>query len=134
MSSEFEKLDCSDDDVLTFGEALYKVSKFKNALNESFSERCLGVQVPRALYLNSFQVARDCKTWFGDGVDFKILSLGSTNWRKAKVRIKYSLEFYVEKEDVPKVELQIEDVRSVNQQETKLQIEDVRLVDEQENK
>lgn len=38
--------------------------------------------------------------WFQKGIDCEILTIGSQSWKKGKVKIKISLEFYVEEEDV----------------------------------
>ncbi len=39
-------------------------------------------------------------SWFQDGMDCKILTLGSQSWKKGRVKIKISVEFYVDDEDV----------------------------------
>lgn len=39
-------------------------------------------------------------SWFQDGIDCEILTLGSQSWKKGRVKIKISVEFYVDDEEI----------------------------------
>ncbi|MEH2235231.1 KGK domain-containing protein [Nostoc sp.] len=100
MEDGFKPIECNDGDVLDFGENTYKIGKFKQAIDTSFNptlEDTLneelsrqGVEIKESPNVN----------WFHEGIDCEILTLGSQSWKKGKVKIKISVEFYVEEEDV----------------------------------
>lgn len=109
MEDNYYLQDCNDHDVLSFGEDTYKIGKFKRAINGAFGNN-LGHQLNGQL--SSFQgvkidgsilapkgVNEPYARWFGDGIDCEILKLGSKSWKKAKVKIKVSLEFYAEEQE-----------------------------------
>lgn len=109
MENNYYLQDCNDDDVLSFGEDTYKVGKFKKAINGAFGNN-LGYQLNEQLrsyhgikidgsILTPQWVDEPYARWFGDGIDCEILNLGSTSWKKGKVRIKVSVEFYVEEQE-----------------------------------
>ena len=41
-----------------------------------------------------------CESIFNDGVNCEILQLGSQTWKKGKMRIKVTVEFYAEEDNV----------------------------------
>jgi hypothetical protein len=41
--------------------------------------------------------------WFENGIDCEILNLGSEEWKKAKVKVKLTIEFYVESEEIEEI-------------------------------
>lgn len=41
--------------------------------------------------------------WFENGINCEILNLGSEGWKKAKVSVKLTVEFYVESEETEEV-------------------------------
>jgi hypothetical protein len=109
MEDNYNLQNCGEDDVLSFGENTYKVGKFKKAINGAFGNN-LGHQLNGQL--GSYQgikiddsilapkgVNEPYARWFGDGIDCEILNLGSKSWKKGKVRIKVSVEFYVEEQE-----------------------------------
>jgi len=99
--------DCGDDDVLSFGDVTFKVSKFKTAVNQSFNSR-MGSQLSSELNSQEVRINHavspnnnydEYAKWFKDGIDCEILNLGSKSWKKGKVKIKISLEFYAEEQE-----------------------------------
>jgi hypothetical protein len=100
MEDGFKAIECKDGDVLDFGDNTYKIAKFKQAmytsfnstledtLNEELSGQGIEIQEPPNM------------NWFQNGIDCEILTLGSQSWKKGKVKIRISVEFYVEEEDV----------------------------------
>ncbi|MFN6461855.1 MAG: KGK domain-containing protein [Nostoc sp. DedVER02] len=102
MEDGFKPIECKDGDVLDFGDDIYKVAKFKKAINTSsnYSLECTlnqelsrqGVEIKQSQNANL--------NWFQKGIDCEILTVGSQSWKKGKVKIKISVEFYIEEEDI----------------------------------
>ncbi|MEH2047828.1 KGK domain-containing protein [Nostoc sp.] len=100
MEDGFKPIECNDGDVLDFGDNTYKVAKFKQAMNTS-SNSTLESILNQELGRQGVRVKQSPKVnWFQNGMDCEILTLGSQSWKKGKVKIKISVEFYVEEEDV----------------------------------
>lgn len=109
MEENFYLSDCDDDDVLSFGDNTFKVSKFRKAVNQSFGSDIgsvlssqlsrQGVSIDQQILLPSGN-NKDYMRWFNEGIDCEILNLGFRSWKKGKVRIKFSVEFYEEQEAV----------------------------------
>lgn len=105
MSNGFEPLNFNDNDILSFGDVTYKVDKFQQAVNKSFGY-LMGRTLTSELQSSGIHIqsssrswtSEDYKNWFSNGVNFEVLNIGSKNWKKGKVKIKFSLEFYVENE------------------------------------
>lgn len=126
MEEKFYLSDCGDDDVLSFGDNTFKVSKFRIAVNKSFGYDIGGVlsnQLSREGVLIDQKIllpsgnSKDYVRWFNEGIDCEILNLGSKSWKKGKVRIKFSVEFYEEQEAV---ETPSSDKPEINQPESPL--------------
>ena len=103
MKAELKVIDCNDDDVLEFGDNVYKVSRLKKAMKKS-----INASLARTLYdqFASFGIDIDSfvfENWFAQGIDCKILHLGSQSWKKGKVKFQVSIEFYIE-EDAERTE------------------------------
>lgn len=103
MESEFKPIDSNNDDVLELGDNIYKVSRLKEAMTKS-----INASLARRLYdqFTSFGININSsifENWFAQGIDCKILNLGSQSWKKGKVKFQVSIEFYIE-EDVEKTE------------------------------
>ncbi|MCC5656926.1 KGK family protein [Nostoc sp. XA010] len=99
MQYEFKQIQCNDGDVLDFGGNTYKIAKFKQAMDTSFNstlESILNQELSRQ-GINIKQSPNG--NWFQKGTDCEILTLGSQSWKKGKVKIKISVEFYIEEED-----------------------------------
>lgn len=109
MEDSFYLSDCGDDDVLSFGDDMFKAGKFRKAVNKSFNSkmgdtlsselRSEGVQIEQKI-LQPNGSSEDYLRWFGKGINCEILNLGSKSWKKGKVRIKVSVEFYEAQEAV----------------------------------
>ncbi len=108
MEEKFSLQNCDEDDVLSFGDDTFKVSKFKRAVKRAFGND-LGYQLNNQLssyhgikidgaILAPSGVNEPYGRWFNDGIDCEILQIGSKGWQKGKVRIKLSVEFYVEED------------------------------------
>ena len=104
MEDNYYLQQCNDNDVLSFQDQTYKVSKFKAAVNKSFDYSMggrlngtltnQGIDISSASFPNS-----DYAKWFNEGIDCEILNLGSKTWKKGKIKIKISIEFYTEAQE-----------------------------------
>ena len=138
MEDSFYLSECGDDDVLSFEDTTFKVSKFRKAVDKSFDSD-LGSTLSSRLNNAGIYIAEkilkptnDCQEyerWFKNGIDCEILNLGSKSWKKGKVRIKISVEFYVEEQEV--VETPSSDKLENSQPESPL--EDIRRMINQDS-
>ncbi|MFN6487045.1 MULTISPECIES: KGK domain-containing protein [unclassified Nostoc] len=100
MQDEFKPIQCSDGDVLDFGDNTYKVGKLKQAIDTSFNST-LEYRFNQELSSKGIHIKESPNmNWFQKGKDCEILTLGSPSWKKGKVKIKISVEFYIEEEDI----------------------------------
>ncbi|MEH2160416.1 MAG: KGK domain-containing protein [Nostoc sp.] len=104
MEDGFKPIECNDGDVLDFGDNTYKVAKFKQAMDTSSNSRLkdtLNQELNQELNRQRIRIKQPPNVnWFQNGMDCEILTVGSQSWKKGKVKIKISVEFYVEEEDV----------------------------------
>ncbi|MEH2363451.1 KGK domain-containing protein [Nostoc sp.] len=100
MEDGFKPIECNDGDVLDFGDNIYKVAKLKQAIDTS-SNSTLEYKLNQKLSSQGVNIkASPNGNLFQKGIDCEILTLGSQSWKKGKVKVKISVEFYVEEEDV----------------------------------
>lgn len=102
MEDGLKPIECNDGDVLDFGENIYKIAKFKQAIDTS-SNYTLAYTLDQELSRQGVNIKQSTNAnlnWFQKGIDCEILTLGSQSWKKGKVKIKISVEFYAEDEDV----------------------------------
>jgi hypothetical protein len=102
MEESFKLIECNDDDVIECNDWAYKVTKLKQALeklggSDGFLQTLWnGLREQKIYYLEgNYTYDNKC---FKEGMDVKILNLGSKSWKKGKLKFKLSLEFYVEEE------------------------------------
>jgi hypothetical protein len=116
MADKFKQIECGKDDVLSFYDnRTCKISTFTKAVYSScasswvtnFQEQ-LNNQGIKLAYVN------DLYTWSNQGIDCEILNLGATKWKKGKVKIQVSGEFYAEEDE------EILETSQVNQPESPL--------------
>ncbi len=132
MEDKYNLRDCNDDDVLSFGDATFKIGKFRQALNQSLNNELgnqithqlssKGVKIPDSILYPPGENAPHVK-WFDQGRDCEILNLGAKNWKKGRVKIQISVEFYVEDEtynsdlEVSEPESPLDDLRRMMNQD-----------------
>jgi hypothetical protein len=105
MANNLIPYDCGDDDVIAFGEAMFRSGKLKRAINQSFDGsvgraidqklRQNGLDIPIRM-IGSTRLANEHCQWFDEGISCEILDLATRRWCKGKVRVQVSVEFYVE--------------------------------------
>lgn len=139
MEEKFYPKDCNDNDVISFGNATYKIGVLKRAFNKSFSNN-LGAQLSNQLNQNGIRIPKTILTppgmnepysrWFENGIDCEILNLGSEQWKKAKVKVKLTVEFYVESEETEEI---LDNNNSENIESEVSPLDDLRQKFNQEN-
>ncbi|MBD2436764.1 KGK domain-containing protein [Nostoc sp. FACHB-110] len=94
MEDIFKPIECNDDDVIEVGDNTYKVSKIKTGVSQS-SNHSLAQRLQQELNNQIIQLP-SVEKCFKEGIDCQILTLGSQNWKKGKVKFNLSIEFYIE--------------------------------------
>ncbi|PAX59715.1 KGK domain-containing protein [Brunnivagina elsteri] len=114
MEDKFKSIECNDDDVMQFGENTYKVDKLKQSINNICNDS-LACAVNQELNRQRIQLTRKhpSATFFKDGVECKILNLGSKKWKKGRVKINISIEFYLDDEENNHSESSLDDLRQM---------------------
>jgi hypothetical protein len=140
MEDKFSLQNCADDDVLSFGSAMFKVDKLRQEVSNLLNEYKLGEQLSKSFSSQNLQInvgqgqanrnyAALYERWFGNGIDCEILKLGAEGWKKGKVRMKLqvSIEFCPDEPEVEETqasneitqaESPLDDLRQMINQET----------------
>lgn len=105
MTNNLIPYDCGDDDVIAFGEAMFRSGKLKKAIAQSFDGsvgraidqklRQSGLEIPVRM-IGSTRLANEHCQWFEEGINCEILDLSTRQWCKGKVRVSVAVEFLVE--------------------------------------
>ena len=104
MTSDFIPYDCGDDDVIAFGEAMFRSGKLKKAIGQSF-DGSVGRAIDQKLRQNGLEIpirmigtrlANEHCHWFDEGINCEILDLSTRRWCKGKVKVRVAVEFFVE--------------------------------------
>lgn len=105
MTNNLIPYDCGDDDVIAFGEAMFRSGKLKKAIGQSFDGavgraidqklRQHGLEIPIRM-IGSTRLANEHCQWFDEGINCEILDLATRRWCKGKVKVKVAVEFFVE--------------------------------------
>jgi len=90
---------CKNNDIVSIGENTFKIDKLRTAVRKSCNQEIVK-QLHETLKNNKIDVSTSSyDSWFHEGIDCEILTLGANKWRKGKMKFKLSLEFYVEEEE-----------------------------------
>jgi hypothetical protein len=102
MDNELNLANFNSDDVISFGNTTYKIGIFQKAATRSFSNRVggslsnelqsRGISIPEKL-IKSGQNSEPYTSFFTDGIACEVLQVGSSGWKKGRVRFKMSVEF-----------------------------------------
>ena len=110
--------ECGDDDVLSFSKAMFKVGKFRDAVEYAFTDKNK-VEASLDYALQEKKVApSNIRELLGEGVNCEVLRIASKGWQKGKLRIKVSLEFYPDEPEISEPESPLDDLRQMINQET----------------
>jgi hypothetical protein len=103
----YSNYDCSDRDVVAFGDSMFRAGKLKDSIIDTFDIN-VGKSIEQKLRLNGIElpvrmlspnhVSATTNSWFEEGLDCEILSLEKQGWAKGKIRVKVEVEFYLEEE------------------------------------
>ncbi|MBD2597222.1 KGK family protein [Nostoc spongiaeforme FACHB-130] len=125
MKDIFKTIECNDDDVVEIGDNTYKIRKIKSGVSKS-SNPSLSYKLQQEL--NNERIQFPSGDYFSHkGIDCKILTLGSQNWKNGKIKFKLSIEFYIEEDveinnsqdlDVSEVESSLDELRRRLQEES----------------
>jgi hypothetical protein len=113
MENKFKLIQCHDDDVLEFGENTYKVDKLKRSINTSSNDSLADRFNQELVHRHGIYLGNPSKAWFQDGIECKILNLGSKKWKKGRVRINISVEFSLDEEENNQNESSLDDLRQI---------------------
>ncbi len=105
MTNNLIPYNSGDDDVIAFGEAMFRSGKLKRTIAQSFDGsvgraidqklRQNGLEIPIRM-IGSTRLANEHCQWFDEGISCEILNLSTRRWCKGKVRVQVSVEFYIE--------------------------------------
>lgn len=104
MTNNLIPYDCGDDDVIAFGEAMFRSGKLKKAIAQSF-DGSVGRAIDQKLRQNGLEIpirmvgtrlANEHCQWFDEGINCEILDLSTRQWCKGNVKVKVSVEFSIE--------------------------------------
>lgn len=90
---------CHDNAVLAKGDLMFKISKLKQAIQESFIN-----EIPNS-FNSSLYHKIGCNlaalSWFTEegGSDWEFLNLGSNQWQKGTIRVSIHVEFIPDEEN-----------------------------------
>jgi hypothetical protein len=88
--------DCSDNDVLSINDVLFKVGKFRQEVKNACAQE-EAEALSNALMSCGVGVVNTTQS-----IDCEILRLGAKDWQKGKVEIRFSVEFFSEEPVVEK--------------------------------
>ncbi|BAY18380.1 hypothetical protein NIES21_42260 [Anabaenopsis circularis NIES-21] len=94
MEDTFKPIECNDDDVIEVGDNTYKISRLKFGLNQS-SNQSLAQKLQQELHHERIQLS-SVNMFSQQGINCKILTLGYKRWKKGKLKVSLSIEFYIE--------------------------------------
>jgi len=109
MENNWYLQECTDDDVISSKEKMFKLGKFIDTLNYAFMHRVINAMN------GAFQERKiptpNLQNLLGDGLECEILKLGSTGWQQGKLRLKVTLEFIPEEPEITNTESPLDDLR-----------------------
>ncbi|MGB3190907.1 MAG: KGK domain-containing protein [Limnoraphis sp.] len=120
MEDNLISQNCGENDVISFENETHKVSRFKEKVIAVLTG-WVADQFVKDLQSRGVQCASIKKSessldfsngeWFNEGKKCEILKLGSTGWKKGKVRLKVIVEFCPDEPEVSEPESPLDDLR-----------------------
>ncbi|MBW4657165.1 MAG: hypothetical protein KME15_00690 [Drouetiella hepatica Uher 2000/2452] len=106
----------NDKDVIAFGNDILKVDSFRSAVQDAIS---FGVLDGLNKHLTKWKVPA-LHQWFTEGTNCEVLSLGSGDWKKGKIKFTVLVEFLPDEPEIPylpvsnaQVESPLDDIRQM---------------------
>lgn len=101
--------ECSDDDVISSKDKMFKFGRFRDALDYAFAHRVIGA------ITGAFQERKlptpYTQELLSDGLDCEILKIGAKGWQSGKLKIKVTLEFIPDEPNITEPESPLDDIR-----------------------
>ncbi|HAT14724.1 MAG TPA: hypothetical protein DCS91_15135 [Microcoleaceae bacterium UBA11344] len=99
MEDKFDFHNCGNDDALSFGNAMLKVGKLKETVNNVLPENGLGHTLNQLLSQQQLNIDVGVPEkkgflygkWFSQGIDCEILRVGAQCWKKGKIKLKLNV-------------------------------------------
>ena len=99
MEDKFDFHNCGNDDALSFGNAMLKVGKLKETVNNVLPENGLGHTLNQLLSQQQLNIDVGVPEkkgflygkWFSQGIDCEILRVGANGWKKGKIKLKLNV-------------------------------------------
>ncbi|EAW38715.1 KGK domain-containing protein [Lyngbya sp. PCC 8106] len=120
MEDNITLQNCSENDVISFEDETYKLSSLKHKIiavltgwvAENFVDdlESRGVKCA-SINKSESQLEFSNGEWFNEGKKCEILKLGSTGWKKGKVRLKVIVEFCPDEPELSEPESPLDDLR-----------------------
>jgi KGK domain len=113
MEDKFKPIQCHDDDVFEVGDNTYKVDKLKRSINRISNDSLAFTFNQELVNQCRIDLRNPSQVLFQDGIECKILNLGSKKWKKGRVRINISVEFSLDEEENNQNESSLDDLRQI---------------------
>ncbi|BAZ52923.1 hypothetical protein NIES4103_55880 [Nostoc sp. NIES-4103] len=115
MEENWYLQECNDDDVVASKDKLFKLGKFREAVNYAFTHRVINT-ITGALQERKLPTP-NIQELLGDGLDCEILKIGSKGWQQGKLRIKVTLELIPDDPSTTEPESPLDDLRRIIHEE-----------------
>ncbi|AUT02977.1 KGK domain protein [Nostoc sp. CENA543] len=103
MEDNFNLSNCSDNDVFSVKDQVFKASQIRQALQKIFLEQLskelyillndCGISIDPGGYIVGNRFYRYDSQFFEEGIECEILQPGTAGWQTGKVRINVNIEF-----------------------------------------
>ncbi|BFM38492.1 KGK domain-containing protein [Synechocystis sp. LKSZ1] len=100
-----------NDDVLRQGEQLYLIERIKNAFEESFDQDGLHRVIDLLRSKGITWKFSSVNSLFEEGIDCKILRVGSPGWQSGKFKVHISVEFIPDEPEITEPESPLDEIR-----------------------
>ncbi|NDJ21039.1 KGK domain protein [Nostoc sp. B(2019)] len=109
MEDNWYLQECSDNDVISSKDKLFKLGKFRDALNYAFTNRV--INIINGAFQEKKLPTPNTQELLTSGLDCEILKIGSKGWQPGKLRIKVTLEFCPDEPKTNESESPLDDLR-----------------------
>ncbi len=115
MEDNWYLQECSNDDVISSKEKLFKLGRFRDALNYAFTNRV--INIINGAFQEKKLPTPNTQELLDSGLDCEILKVGSKGWQPGKLKIKITLEFIPDEPEIIKPESPLDDLRRMINEE-----------------
>lgn len=114
MEYNYYLQNCSNDDVIQFSNAIYKIGQLKTAMELAINNQN---KLPNTLFYTlqeqgvKLENLLATQKFLVDGLDAEALKIGAKGWQKGKIRVRVTLEFEPDEPETNKPESPLDDLR-----------------------